>query len=256
MRNNTYVRLTCFFLPGREFTVPLAQVAQNAKATGVLEGRLLADVRCRDDIRLRADARNGNPIHEDLTIAKVLRLEGGYALTENFLVQVLRIPAPGPKSAAPAPEQKTVISRSHYDKLSDRLFAQMAELEAPIVQAQAICRLHEAQLARMRIDVIDPQTREAITAHDMHADFSLLLEGLRYYYFEDKERDKRTTNLWLAGHRVQAALATAIAYEPAFLQETASLALFSDVYAKLGRLFTAMSHISTFKAEEGECGAS
>lgn len=266
MRRNTYVRLSCYFNPPRDSTVPLADLARSARATGVIEGRLLADVRCREGIKLRADYRNGRTIAEELTTSTVVRLEAGYALTQHFLVQVLRIPPPrpnsvvpppSPKSAAPAAEEKTVISRSRYDHLSELMFKQLQELEAPIVQAQVLCRLHEAELTRMRGDVLDPQTDRAITAHDLHADFTLLLAGLRYYYeTDDKVRHQRTTDLWLAGHRVHAAIASAITLEATFLQKDGCLALFADVYAKLGRLFAAMNHIGTFRAEEGECGAS
>jgi len=101
MRRNTYVRLTCFFLPSRKIAVPLARLAQAVKVTGVLEGRLLADVRCGEVIRIRADYRNGKPIQEDLNTSSVVRLESGYALTEHFLVQLLRIPPPGGTVKAP-----------------------------------------------------------------------------------------------------------------------------------------------------------
>jgi hypothetical protein len=137
------------------------------------------------------------------------------------------------------------------------MFKQMAELEGPIVHVQALCRLHEAELSRMRSDILDPLTHKTISAFDLNSDFGLLLDGLRYYYaVEDKLRFQRTTDLWVVGHRIQAALSGAITTEPAFLQEKGCLGLFSQVYTGLGRLFTAMTHISTFKAEEGECGAS
>jgi hypothetical protein len=168
---------------------------------------------------------------------------------------LVRIPPPFVKPIAPAIEKKTssnslIVSGSRYDLLCDQLFKQMQELEASIVHVQALFRIHEAQFFRVRGDVINPATHEAVTAVNLDADFRLLVEGLRYYYcVEDQERTRYTANLWIAGHQSLAAVSGALTLEPTFLLEKGYLPLFSDVYARLGRLFRAIDHISRVKAE-------
>lgn len=162
----------------------------------------------------------------------------------------------GPKLTVSAdePEKKSnleFVSRSRLNELIDQLYEQTQALEAPLVHVQALFRIHEGQFSKVRGDVIDPATKAAITASNLHTDFTSLLGGLRYYYaVEDKEFDQCNTDLWLAGHRVQAAVWGAIILEQQFLLEERYLALFTEVFARLSRLLKAVKHFSTV-SEEG-----
>jgi hypothetical protein len=162
---------------------------------------------------------------------------------------------PAPETAA-APTEKTkqssltVIPKARYVRYVNQLHKQMRELEAHLVHVQALFALHEAQFAKVRGDVTDPRTNKAITATDLQTDFSSVLQGLRYIYCtNDENRTKTNEDLWLAGHRVQSAIWSAIMLEPDFLNEEMQLALFTEVYARLSRLLRAINHIASVRAE-------
>jgi len=162
-----------------------------------------------------------------------------------------------PKTAAPAePEKKSslkVVSRAKFNELADQLYEQTQALESPLAHVQALFRVHEGQFAKVIADLRGPYTEQVITALTLHSEFSSLLGGLRYYYaVDDQERDKCSEDLWQSGHRVLAAIWGAIVIEQAFLVEKSYLALFTEVYARLGRLLKAVKHISTVRAEGTE----
>jgi hypothetical protein len=176
----------------------------------------------------------------DLLIAHP-HLRRGHKLTVSATVET------GKKSTL------QVVSSSRFKELVEQLVEQTQAIEAPLLHVQALFRIHEGQFTKTRGDLIDPATDEAITATKLHTDFTALLGGLRYYYaVDDKERDNRNTDLWVAGHQVLSAVWGAIILEQQFLLEKCYLALFTEVAARLSRLFEAVQHISTIRAEGNE----
>jgi len=169
-----------------------------------------------------------------------------------------RRPSPVPETAVAVPEKTEksslrVVPRAKYDRYTDELHLQMKELEAPLAHVQALFDLHEAQFVTVRGDTIHPATNQAISAMELHADFSSVLRGLQYVYcIDDQERTKASEELWVAGHRVLTALSNAIVLEADFLNEELHLALFTQVYTRLSRLLRAIHHFSSLRAEGGE----
>jgi len=149
--------------------------------------------------------------------------------------------------------EKPVITRSRYERVADQLFQLMGDLEAPLAHVQVLFQLHASQFARVRGDIINPLTNVASTAANLDNDFTLLLDGMRYNLCaDDKQRDKRIEDLWLAGHRVLLAVRGATVLEPAFLQEKCLLALFTEVYAQLSRVLQLVKYITSVRAEGTE----
>ena len=149
--------------------------------------------------------------------------------------------------------EKPVITRSRYERVADQLFQLMGDLEAPLAHVQVLFQLHASQFARVRGDIINPLTNVASTAANLDNDFTLLLDGMRYSLCaDDKQRDKRSEDLWLGGHRVLLAVRGATVLEPAFLQEKCLLALFTEVYAHLSRVLQLVKYITSVRAEGTE----
>lgn len=145
------------------------------------------------------------------------------------------------------------VTRSRYERVADQLFQLMGDLEAPLAHVQVLFQLHASQFARVRGDIINPLTNVASTAANLDNDFTLLLDGMRYSLCaDDKQRDKRSEDLWLGGHRVLLAVRGATVLEPAFLQEKCLLALFTEVYAHLSRVLQLVKYITSVRAEGTE----
>jgi hypothetical protein len=148
---------------------------------------------------------------------------------------------------------RTFIPRSRYDRLVQQLEQLMHDLEAPLAHSQVLFLIHATQFARVRGDVINPLTNVASTAANLDNDFTLLLDGMRYHLCaDDKQRDKCSEDLWLAGHRVLLAVRGATVLEPVFLQDKCLLALFTEVYAQLSRVLQSVKYISSVRAEGTE----
>src|ERR1700722_5417179 len=94
MKRNTYVRLQFYTRPSEDTTGPLARVVETAVLLGMIQGRLLDDVRLRQGIHLQADYRKGASTIEKSSSRPVLRIEPGYILTRDSLYKILRVPAP------------------------------------------------------------------------------------------------------------------------------------------------------------------
>jgi len=95
MRETTYVRVLIIFRPPKNISVPLAQYAKGRKSEIMLEGQLLGDIRIGEGIRIMVDLENGHPVGQALITLPVIRLEPGYALTEEAIYQIVRIPRNG-----------------------------------------------------------------------------------------------------------------------------------------------------------------
>jgi hypothetical protein len=197
----------------------------------------------------------------DAMIAEAQEAKAGMRFLEEHIGTLL-IAHPhlrrSPKVAVPAAEpekkpEKPVITRSRYERVADQLFQLMGDLEAPLAHVQVLFQLHASQFARVRGDIINPLTNVASTAANLDNDFTLLLDGMRYSLCaDDKQRDKRSEDLWLAGHRVLLAVRGATVLEPAFLQEKCQLALFTEVYAHLSRVLQLVKYITSVRAEGTE----
>ncbi len=202
----------------------------------------------------------------DTLIASAQEAKAGMRAVEEHLATLLtahphlrrasQAPEPKLNTAAAEPEKKpgkAVISRAKYERIADQLHQVLEELEPHIAHVQALFQLHAKQLAPVMVDVVNPLTNVASTSAQLQGDFTLLLDGMRYHLCaDDRERDKYSQDLWLAGGRVVLAVRGAIIRETPFLQEHGLLALFTEVYARLSRVFQLIKYITSVKAEGSE----
>ena len=255
MKRNTYVRLQFYTRPSEDTTGPLARAVESAVLLGMIQGRLLDDVRLRQGIHLQADYRNGASTIEKISSRPVLRIEPGYILTRDSLYKILRVPAPDSDLKVFPTDKKTgyavVVPRDRFQQSLDDLQEQLRVLEAPLAHVQALYKIHAVQFDRVRQDI--SATSPALSAPFLHNDFSALLEGLRYRYAaNERERIQCNKDLWISGHRVHAALLAAIESEGPFLLERNHLELFTRVYALLSRMLKAMTFVGAIRCEDAD----
>jgi hypothetical protein len=92
MIRNSYIRLTQFEVPPNTTAGQLRLLALVSKPVHIFEGMLISDVRVREAIRLQTIFYDGVAKRQRLGSSRVLRIEGGYALTKRSLFQFLRVP--------------------------------------------------------------------------------------------------------------------------------------------------------------------
>jgi hypothetical protein len=245
-----------------EFRVPLHTnaahlhlLARVAEPKSIHEGHLMEDISIRTPIRLSGRFRDGHEVTEDFTSAPVTRIEDGWALTDDCIYQFVRVPGPVSQPAPEKPEittPRTTVPRTEYFLLRDSLFAQLEALAPELAYLQAFFRLHAEQFHRVRRDLSDDRTCEPLSAVNLHREFSILQDALCFRFSSIDQRDERERNLWIAGHKVLAALTGAVELEAAFLSERGQLVRFTGGETRLFRALAAWKHFAAL-VPEGVC---
>jgi hypothetical protein len=258
MKNQCYVRVIQYEVPPNTNVARLKLLAPVSKPLAVYEGRLLADISVRAPISIQGSYRDGHPFTEKCTTGPVTRMEAGFVLTADSMYQILRIPGPAPVPAVAKPiaktPERTMVPRDEYFALKADLFAKMEVLAPELSLIRAVFKLHSNQFARVRGDM-PSGTIEPLTAGDLNSDFTTLADALLFRYSVPAKRDRRERDLWIAGHRVAAAIIYAVDLESAFLEARGLLAMFTACEARLSRMLHAWDYFATLLPEAATDGA-
>jgi hypothetical protein len=161
------------------------------------------------------------------------------------------VPVSSTETSGSKEAPSTIVSNAVYDRHRQEVSRLMEELEAPLAHLQALFRLHEPSLARVRAECPDEKSGEPVSPGDLNTMFMDFIEALHFFYsINSDQRDLQQKLIWVLGNRLLQVVWNASLLEAAYLEEHGHLALITSTQARLSRLLAVWRFFTTLRPEE------